>query len=1003
MIFTRSCAPQWLRWIELRDWAVALASLLTLASIASPAAARENFLILVIDDVGVDKINVYSRDDLYGHPGEGANPGPTPNIDQLAAEGILFRNAYANPKCSPTRAQTLTGRHGFRTGIGNTGGVDLPLSETTIPEMLGAGWQNAALGKWHLAPAADVDHPNQSGFDHYAGHIANMSTGNGDYFSYSKVEDGVTTRNWSVYATTDEVDEAIDAISSAGENQWFVWVAFHAPHAPFHNPPSGLHTYNLSGNPGNPTRYAAALEAADTEIGRLLAAIPASVLADTTIIVFGDNGTAAQAVVAPFISGRAKGTVYEGGINVPFIVKSPHIAPGVQGQESLALIDTIDIFATLADIGGVSASAEDSLSILPYLQDPSAVTQSRRPFIYAELFSPNGSGPYTSNERAVRDAQYKLIWRDGADQEFYDLLADPWEQLNLLPASGLSAEQAAAYDSLATAILDPSVLPSSPGAVCGNGDLETGEACDDGGTLDGDCCDSVCQLELAGSLCNDADACTTGDSCDGAGVCNGGAPLACNDANDCTDDACSSATGCVYTANVAPCDDGDACTTADVCAAGSCGGGAPRICSDANDCTDDACSSATGCVFTANVAPCDDGDACTLVDQCNAGVCQTAGTLYCDDLDDCTADSCDGLTGCAHSPIDGCSGPLALIDGDIVMGDESLGLLFAVDPSTGDRSILSSSNVGLGPIPTYFSSLAWAANWGIYLVDGSDLFEIDPSSGDRIVISAAGFGLGPDLMAPVDVAFDWISDSPIVADQGLEALLRIDPVTGDRSVLSGCADAACAGQVGEGDPFVAPPIALAFEPSGDLIVAVWSDAPNPIAAIQHVDHVTGDRSVLSDCADSGCTSVIGSGPRVGTPSDLAVAQNGDIYVSDLEHNSVMHIDPVTGNRSLLAGSGPVIEEPGPIKIDQDGALLLVDGPQRVLFRIDLASGQRSIVSSDATGSGTSFAGPRGISLVPEPDVGWMILAGVVWMAVLCDLGRKGEASRAGGCQEPVRS
>jgi len=292
---------------------------------ATPARARDNFLIVVGDDLGIDKIGVYSRDDLYGHPGEGANPPPTPTIDGIAAAGVLFRNAYANPVCTPTRATTLTGRHGFRTEIGSVGG-DLSTAELILPELVAATHMNAALGKWHLGPNNDPNHPNDSGFDYFAGGIGG---GVGDYYDWSKTTQGSTVDGYDVYATTDTVDEAIAAIDSFGANPWLVWLAFNAPHTPFHAPPSGLHTQTLSGDPDDTPveHYAAAVEAMDTEIARLLAAIPQDVLDDTTIVFFGDNGTPSRAVEAPFDSTRAKGKVYEGGVNVPFIVAESASVP----------------------------------------------------------------------------------------------------------------------------------------------------------------------------------------------------------------------------------------------------------------------------------------------------------------------------------------------------------------------------------------------------------------------------------------------------------------------------------------------------------------------------------------------------------------------------------------------------------------------------------------------------------------------------------------------------
>ena len=399
-------------------------------------AAADNFLIIVGDDLGVDKIGAY---------GEGPNPPPTPTIDSLAVEGVLFRNAYAYPNCSPARAAALTGRFGFRTGIGTPGGANLALEEVLLPELVAATHESAALGKWHIGANGDADHPNDSGFDYFAGALANI----GDYFSWNKTTQGSTVNGWSVYATTDNVDEAIAAIAGFGSDPWLVWLAFNAPHRPRHAPPSGLHGYSLSGNPqaAPVEHYGAMVEAMDTEIDRLLHSIHQAVLDQTTIIFFGDNGTPRPVVEPPFISNRAKGSVYEGGINVPFIVKSPYVDPADQGSESLALVGVTDIFATVAEIAGTTSNAQDSVSLLPYLLDPSLPTQPRRPYAYSESFSPNGFGPYNENERAIREDTYKLIWRDGVYEELFHLNDDPFEQNNLLDAP-LDPEAQEAYDRL---------------------------------------------------------------------------------------------------------------------------------------------------------------------------------------------------------------------------------------------------------------------------------------------------------------------------------------------------------------------------------------------------------------------------------------------------------------------------------------------------------------------------------------------------------------------------
>ena len=110
-------------------------SLVLLAGARADDPPPGNVLILVADDFGLDQMRVY---------GVASNPPPTPNLDLLAASGVVFRNVWSQPTCSPTRATLQTGRYGFRTGIGATidpftGGPALPLSEVTLPEMLDLG------------------------------------------------------------------------------------------------------------------------------------------------------------------------------------------------------------------------------------------------------------------------------------------------------------------------------------------------------------------------------------------------------------------------------------------------------------------------------------------------------------------------------------------------------------------------------------------------------------------------------------------------------------------------------------------------------------------------------------------------------------------------------------------------------------------------------------------------------------------------------------------------
>ena len=409
-----------------------------------------NVLWIVVDDLGVDRIGVYAE-----HP----DPGTTPNIDALAQQGVLFRNAWANPLCCPTRATLLTGRYSFRTGMGgvirvvpNGGGFGgLRLSETVLPEVLSPDYQCAALGKWHLAgPNDGWLHPNLTGFAHYAGCMRgfNGDVAGGidfgwgddpyDYFLWHKTINGATDVT-DVYATTDIVDDAIAAVGSL-EEPWFLYVATNAAHGPVHAPPPDLHSFDLIGDPvATPVIHTKAMtEALDTELGRLMEHVD---LGDTTVVFVGDNGTAPEATDAPFVPDHAKSTLYEGGVNVPLIAAGAGVDS--RGLECTALVNTTDLFATTCDLVGKPADpALDSVSLLPYFIDPTR--ESLRTYVYAERFRPNGFGPYSEYGQAVRDRRYKLIWdRLRGAGELYDLELDPFEQNDLLGARLNAAEQVA--------------------------------------------------------------------------------------------------------------------------------------------------------------------------------------------------------------------------------------------------------------------------------------------------------------------------------------------------------------------------------------------------------------------------------------------------------------------------------------------------------------------------------------------------------------------------------
>ena len=424
----------------------------------SSAGSPPNILLVVADDLSVTEVGAYA---------EGTDAAPTPHLDALAAGGVLFRNAWSNPTCSPTRATLMTGRYAFRTGIGSivTPSFALAPSELILPEVLdlspSLGYSHAAIGKWHLGNDAvgGLSAPTLAGFGHYQGTIDGVK-GRHEEQNYYFTEQSLNGTPVEVegYNTTVLVDQTVAWIQSASE-PWFCSLFLNAPHYPTHAPPSDLHSIALP--PGRPHEvrrpfFKAAVEAMDTELGRMLADL-SSTLDDTVVIFIGDNGTPISVADDP---SHAKASVFEGGINVPLIMSGPGIAQ--PGREVDALVNATDLFATVLELAGVDVASTvpgsvklDSVSVVPYLADASQTPL--RTHVFSELFTPNGFSP-TTVDRVVRNDRYKLrrVGVANPQVELYDLQADPDEQLDLIAAAGgvggLTAEQSSNYQSLVAAL-----------------------------------------------------------------------------------------------------------------------------------------------------------------------------------------------------------------------------------------------------------------------------------------------------------------------------------------------------------------------------------------------------------------------------------------------------------------------------------------------------------------------------------------------------------------------
>jgi len=409
-----------------------------------PTGKVRNVLIVVADDLGTDKVAAYGE-----HPA----PPRTPSLDQLATEGVLFENAYGYPVGSASRAALLTGRYGRRYGLGVGLHADdtyeLPLDEVLLPEMLtlaGEAWTSAALGKWDLSTPASstaLRHPLEQGFGHHAGALGNLSERGGSYERFEKSVDGEleTVRTYATVDTTDDAIEQLNRLSSP----WLLYVAYHAPHEPAHLPPKKLLGTEVSADAPEADLLDAAVEALDHELGRLLGAMSPKQREQTLVVFVGDNGTTRPAVRPPLDSTHGKSSLFEGGTNVPLIIRGPGVPAG---QRTKALAHLVDVFPTVAEVSEVDLGrlqrggaplVLDGVSLWPALLAPSGVGGRR--FVYTEKFRPVGPGPYDIEWRAVRDDRYKVMDVGGSKPQVFELEGRFDDGVALRPAQLTPPEQ----------------------------------------------------------------------------------------------------------------------------------------------------------------------------------------------------------------------------------------------------------------------------------------------------------------------------------------------------------------------------------------------------------------------------------------------------------------------------------------------------------------------------------------------------------------------------------
>lgn len=416
--------------------------LLFLIFILSECAPNEdypkpNIVFIMIDDLGYGDIGCY-----------GSKINNTPNIDRLAAGGILFTDFHTNgPMCSPTRASLLTGMYQHRFGekferaiSGKTDYDDgLPIEAVTIADMLNeSGYTTGMYGKWHLG-YHEPFLPTNQGFDEFIG----LGAGDGDHHSHidrwgrkdwwynekHKMEEG--------YSTDLITEHSIEFIKRHKDKPFFLFVSHLAVHFPWQGPTDPPHRvegkdytndkWGIIPNKHNVSPHVKAMvESVDSGVGMIMKTLSSLGLEENTLVIFtSDNGGYTHYADSHFnISSNGplrgqKTEIYEGGHRVPFIAYWP--GKIMAGSKSDAVIMTMDMFPTFMELAEVEVPVNlklNGISVLPQLFNN-------------EILPLRSVCWKIGDEKAIRKGKWKLCMVGSDNQELFNLSIDIGETKNL--------------------------------------------------------------------------------------------------------------------------------------------------------------------------------------------------------------------------------------------------------------------------------------------------------------------------------------------------------------------------------------------------------------------------------------------------------------------------------------------------------------------------------------------------------------------------------------------
>jgi arylsulfatase A len=408
------------------------------------AADKPNVIFILADDLGYGDLGCFGQKLIK-----------TPCIDQLAAEGMRFTQAYAGETvCAPSRATLMTGQHNGHTFVrGNKeikpeGQVPMPADTVTVAHVMKrAGYSTALIGKWGLGKPDSDSVPNKMGFDHFFGY--NCQRMAHEYYpEYLWQNADKVMLNGKQYSHDLLAADALDFVRTNKDRPFFLYLAFTIPHQKLQVPDLGL--YANESWPDNLKTIAAMITRMDKDVGRLMALLKELSLDEKTLVFFcSDNGAVYRDKVFNH-SGPLRGykrDMYEGGLRTPAIARWPgRIKPGVVSDQVWAFWDFVP---TMADLTGQPPPPKmDGVSILPTLLHSKPV---EHPPLYWE-FHEKGF------DQAARIGDWKAV-RHGLKQpiELYDLKSDPSEKQNVAAKHADVVKQLEEY--LKTARVDSELWP----------------------------------------------------------------------------------------------------------------------------------------------------------------------------------------------------------------------------------------------------------------------------------------------------------------------------------------------------------------------------------------------------------------------------------------------------------------------------------------------------------------------------------------------------------------